>query len=501
MHVGDGLPPTLLGLSDIILAKDSHRSMSQQQHGTENGSTKHPSTESSKSYFDSDRGNLLIQIPSHIASSANTTQSNDSITPSSSQTSSNQVTGTSWKPIKTKISFENLIQSDLNPVEIKSKPVEPVSQESDSLETQSRVDDSESSGPMKKDSTLTIISSSPKTAAKTIVNPSLVIKTAGSSSRSRPSLMSSILTVDTQTQQQEQEEDKHQIEQQDISGTVQEGRSLNRPEGASLKLAQYTLEDMMEPQFPVAMDTNKQTEAAPSSKATESEVVMATHSGSNSTSKAGMESGPKDSSVGTSSKRLSYNILDNLFTNWPCIVTTILGYYPVGQSTDGTSNQQQSKNTIGQLHDPNWSTLSHNRSIMSTVQSLDGFTTQLILNCSDSYIDKFTSTIVQKINSCLADESTQRSLDLIDINVHDIGLKLIDDKLLPIVVGKRFLNSVIRVLGMEHSRVKNMFVEMQHFRSQMAAASAANRQSEIGGEGQGARVWQGESVEWKELFR
>ena len=84
----------------------------------------------------------------------------------------------------------------------------------------------------------------------------------------------------------------------------------------------------------------------------------------------------------------------------------------------------------------------------------------LILNCSDICIKHFTTTIVDKINSCLA-ESSRCSIDILDINIHDIDLKSIDESILPILVGKRFLNSVIRVLGMEHSRVKNTFVEMQ----------------------------------------
>ena len=446
---GNGLPPPLLGLSDIILARDSRRSTSH-QHGTETDS-KQTNMETLKSYFDSDVGNLLIQIPSHIASSANATPSND--IPSSS----------------------SLTQTSL-------KQVEPVLQ-SVSIETQSN-----DMSCTQMESIKTIVSTPPTTAVTlTTVNPSLVIKTIGN----RASLSSSTLNADKQTKQQQQIEQQQQIKQrQEVTGTMQEGGSLNRAEGTSLKLAQYTLEDVIEPPLLVTMETDKQSKEEASSKAPESDIVMTTlpsnktQSDSNSTSNR-MESGPQDGSLGSSSKHLSYNFLDTLFTNWPCIVTTILGYYPVGQSTDETSNQQNSYSTIGQLDDPIWSQSSHNRN-MSTVQSLDGFTSHLILNCSESCIEQFTTTIVQKINSCLA-ESSQCSSDLIDINVHDIDLKLIDEKILPILVGKRFLNSVIRVLGMEHSRVKNMFVEMQHFRNQNAAA---NREVEVG-EGQGARVWRG----------
>ena len=168
------------------------------------------------------------------------------------------------------------------------------------------------------------------------------------------------------------------------------------------------------------------------------------------------------SSDENASQSASADFLEPLFTNWPCIVATVLGYCPLGPSSNGSSGMQQGDQKIRQLGDPlqNWPSQSKG---MSSVQSLDSFTMHLILNCSEICIKNFTTTIVDKINSCLA-ESSQCSVDILDINIHDIDLKSIDESILPILVGKRFLNSVIRVLGMEHSRVKNTFVEMQQLR-------------------------------------
>ena len=160
------------------------------------------------------------------------------------------------------------------------------------------------------------------------------------------------------------------------------------------------------------------------------------------------------------------DFLGPLFTNWPCIVTTVLGFYPLAQSSDSVSTQQPGGQGIGISGNPVQSGLSQ-ATTLSSVHALDSFTTHLILNCSDSCIKNFTTTIVEKINSCLAasNASNQLPVDLIDLNIQDIDLKSIDESVLPILVGKRFLNSVVRVLGMEHSRVKNTFVEMQQLRA------------------------------------
>ena len=179
-----------------------------------------------------------------------------------------------------------------------------------------------------------------------------------------------------------------------------------------------------------------------------------------------------------SNETISENdFLSPLFTNWPCVVTTILGCYPPVLYADRATLPQVGEQAIGQMNDPFQVWPSQSRGL-SSVQSLDGFTSHFVLNCDEDCIENFTSTIVEKINSCLA-ESNQCSVDILDLSVHDIDLRLINERALPILVGKRFLESVIRVLGMEHSRVKNTFVEMQQLRARG------------GGEGEGGRRYGG----------
>ena len=149
-------------------------------------------------------------------------------------------------------------------------------------------------------------------------------------------------------------------------------------------------------------------------------------------------------------------------------MTAVLGCYPVAQSARGGRRSAPAPK-------------------LSSVHMLDSFTTHLILNCSEACIKNITTTIVDKINSSLAN-TENCTADLIDINVHDIDLSTVTEAALPLVVGKRFLNSVVRVLAMEHSRVKNTFVEMQ----QMRNGRGGGREGR-GGAGEGVS-WEGRSV-------
>lgn len=175
--------------------------------------------------------------------------------------------------------------------------------------------------------------------------------------------------------------------------------------------------------------------------------------------------------VDLTARNSEYDFLSPLFTNWPGIVTTVLGCYPPDPSSDRTTPVRQGDGGIGQTDDlfHDWPSQSKG---LSSVQSIDSFTSHLVLNCDEKCVEDFTSTIVEKINSCLA-ESNLCPVDILDLCVHDVDLRLIDESVIPILVGKRFLDSVIRVLGMEHSRVKNAFMEMQQLRAR-------------GGEGEGS---------------
>ena len=323
-------------------------------------------------------------------------------------------------------------------------------------------------------------------------------------------------------------------------GIVASGSS---PSG--LKLAQYTLEDMPENQsqaFPqdstpslssplhsnlppsaevgvvnemgrvsgdgamsgaptVVKATDKQAESRFSSQSDENVAMTMTpcNTGESDTETGpcGMGMGQEGSSNNRKTSSTACDFLGPLFSNWPGIVTTILGFYPLGPSEDGSSILKEGARSTTQLCDPPQSGSSQNK-MMSSVQVLDSFTMHLILNCSEACIENFTSTIIFKINSCLAESS---SIDL-DTTVHDVDLSRIDEKSLPMLVGKRFLNSVIRVLAMEHSRVKNMFLEMQQLRDGRVSEGGGvrgggGRERGRGGTGRGSERETGTSAPLK----
>lgn len=149
----------------------------------------------------------------------------------------------------------------------------------------------------------------------------------------------------------------------------------------------------------------------------------------------------------------NFNAVETLFSNWPSIITTILGFNPV--VSDQTSSG----------HAPSPPTVH----LFSSAHILDSFTTHLILNCSSHVTDCFVNTIVKKLNSAVeqiqdrANEAdTSLLLQDIDYSDHEGVARYLEaeDVGVAILVGRRFLSSVVRVLALEHSRVKNKFVEM-----------------------------------------
>ena len=161
----------------------------------------------------------------------------------------------------------------------------------------------------------------------------------------------------------------------------------------------------------------------------------------------------------------SFDVIQALFSNWPAIVTTILGFNPTSHSTPPESKSGHTPSTppTRSNHAPSSSSLPH----FSSVHLLDSFTTDLFLNCSDRVIEVFVSTIIQKLNTAVENaEDHHLPLLLQDIDYSDpergvapfLGAGEVGVALL---VGRRFLASVVRVLALEHSRVKNRFLEMR----------------------------------------
>lgn len=83
-------------------------------------------------------------------------------------------------------------------------------------------------------------------------------------------------------------------------------------------------------------------------------------------------------------------------------------------------------------------------------------------------INPFVTTIISKLNWALKRGGVDPTLLLQELDYGDpeaVG-KVIElgEGGVALLVAKRFLGSVVRVLALEHSRVKNRFLEMQQAR-------------------------------------
>jgi len=167
--------------------------------------------------------------------------------------------------------------------------------------------------------------------------------------------------------------------------------------------------------------------------------------------------------AGTSSSELEAsgrgNALKMLFSDWPSIVMVVLGFNPACVESSVPA--------------------------ICSVNLLDNFTTDLVLNCSSLVISYLVDAIITRLNpalhSCPDASFIMKDLDLSDPEVVQeyLGLGEVGVVLL---VGRRFLGSVVRVLALEHSRIKNRFLEMQQARAAAATASQT---------GEGGWVWCG----------
>jgi hypothetical protein len=176
-------------------------------------------------------------------------------------------------------------------------------------------------------------------------------------------------------------------------------------------------------------------------------------------------------------------MLQAMITNWPCIVATVLGFYPpcVTKVTDRTTcsrtleGREHSSNSGDAYHQEIMECVSCESSSttfeFSTVHSIDSFVTNLVLNCENSTVDTIVATIIERMNSAVfesTDPENQVDLSLlsesVDFTKSPEEVCLLNEHNTSLLVGVRFMNSVVRLMGLEHSRVKNAFIEMQQMR-------------------------------------
>ena len=154
------------------------------------------------------------------------------------------------------------------------------------------------------------------------------------------------------------------------------------------------------------------------------------------------------------------DMLLSLVTNWPCVVCTVLGFYVA---------KQQSKGEV-----PNDTDSAHR---LSPVHLLDSFTADLVLNGDRATVVALVTTIVDRMNKCLESPNCP-PLDTITFTPD--GLTLLSEETQALFVGKRFLGSVVRVLALEHSRVKNTFSELRERGAARGVASGNQGGSRVG---------------------
>lgn len=224
-----------------------------------------------------------------------------------------------------------------------------------------------------------------------------------------------------------------------------------------------------------------------------------------------------------------FNAVHALFSNWPAIVTTILGFDPApydhtpssgddtgtmscghtpsrsrdhapsSSSHDSTSapshpHDHAPSSSPSRGHTPSTPSRGHahpsrgHTPQFSSVHMLDSFTTDLFLNSPTHAIDSLVNTILLRLNSALEqltmDEGADevgvglflREIDYSDLEVVERFLRA-GQVGVAMLVGRRFLGSVVRVLSLEHSRVKNRFMEMQ----QQQARQGQSRRAAEGG--------------------
>ena len=164
----------------------------------------------------------------------------------------------------------------------------------------------------------------------------------------------------------------------------------------------------------------------------------------------------------------SSDMLLSLVTNWPCLVCTILGFYVAKQQAEGEvpSNEAAPARQLCPVH------------------LLDGFTADLVLSADRATVFALVTTIVERMNACL-DTPGCPQVDTLSFSAD--GLRLLTKGNQALFVGKRFLGSVVRVLALEHSRVKNTFSEMREMGSAGASgggggvASGSQGTTRVGG--------------------
>lgn len=134
-----------------------------------------------------------------------------------------------------------------------------------------------------------------------------------------------------------------------------------------------------------------------------------------------------------------------IFSNWPCIVATVLGYTPTCLHSTGSFNEQRG----GHESIAGSSEQQHMKPGHVTV--LDAFLQKLLYSRNTQLISTFFTTVIEKMTDDLQKEDAAQyvqkkddsySFEEIPLLEHTVGL----------VVGSVLVRAMVRLLTVEHSR-------------------------------------------------
>ena len=166
--------------------------------------------------------------------------------------------------------------------------------------------------------------------------------------------------------------------------------------------------------------------------------------------KIGSELGKKgDSSHSThkhlsdgSSQRLNElaGLTERLFSNWPCILATVLGYFPTCLSRSKNYPQKTHAQTTTAGDGPPLLEAGH-------VAQLDDFVQVMLYSGHSALVNQFIKTVIEHMNA-----STATDVSGIFSKILKNDRVTLSEENLGVVVGCVLLRSLVRLLVVEHSR-------------------------------------------------
>ena len=147
----------------------------------------------------------------------------------------------------------------------------------------------------------------------------------------------------------------------------------------------------------------------------------------------------------TSTENDPLSLVLQIFSNWPCIVATVLGYTPTClHSTASLNEQRGGRESLAGSSDQQHMKPGH-------VTVLDAFLQKLLYSRNTQLINTFFTTVIEKMTDDLQKEDAAQyfqkndgscSFEEIPLLEHTVGL----------VVGSVLIRAMVRLLTVEHSR-------------------------------------------------